>query len=67
MFSMRPRSRLAVSGLFAQIGSRILSASPESTAWTGRTPVMKLQSASMVLAYCSACFSLLHFGLCDSI
>jgi hypothetical protein len=39
MFSMRWRTRLAVSGLLVQIGSITFNTSAVSTACTGRVPI----------------------------
>jgi hypothetical protein len=38
--SMRPRTRLAVSGIVDQIGSSTFISSAVSIAWTGRAPIV---------------------------
>jgi len=55
---MRPRTRLAVSGLVVQIGSTAFMTSPTSTACTGKSPNVGYAQAPSVAGHRAACFGL---------
>jgi hypothetical protein len=62
--SMRPRTRAAVSGFTAEIGSRILSTRAVSTACTESLPMTGSAYVASVASHCAACLPLRQPARC---